>query len=163
MTDDATNYLNSPLPGCEHPPAVAWGDFAEMLDQERYRVPAVDEESAYMLRELSICFRRARADVHQLHRAARMLRELSQLWGRHHGPGWLLTPRAEQALTMRLAAEAADDPTAALWHKEPAEAADDDGPASLWFDDADQAAAERAHMSQVEGQAMAEHDEEEPW
>jgi hypothetical protein len=99
MPDDTANYLNSPLPGCGDPAAPTWGDFAEMLDQERYRVPAVDEESSYMLRELSLCFRKARADQEQLRRAARMLRELSQLWGRHHGPGWVLTPKAEEALS----------------------------------------------------------------
>lgn len=96
--DDAINYLNSPLPGCE-PPAATWGDFAEMLDQERFRVPMIEEEAGYMLKELALCFRRVRADQEQLGRAARMLRELSQLWGRAHGPGWLLTPKGNHALT----------------------------------------------------------------
>lgn len=104
MSDDTVNYLNSPLPGSE-PPAATWGDFAEMLDQERFRVPMIEEEASYMLREITMCFRKARADAEQLRRAARMLRELSQLWGRHHGPGWAAHPaaypfKAEQALTV---------------------------------------------------------------
>jgi hypothetical protein len=118
---DSENYLNSPLPGCE--PAPAWptvADLADLLMQECAQIPQDDVEARYMLRELEHCLRRGRADQEQLARFGRMCRELSRLWSRHHGPGWLLTPKAEQALDVaehadvlrqrqELAADAGDD------------------------------------------------------
>lgn len=96
MTDhDATNYLNSSL--CEPPSPAKLDDFADLLERKRVRL-AGDDEARFMLQTLELCFRRGRADFDQLHRAAGILAELSQLWSRHHGPNWVLTPKAEQVL-----------------------------------------------------------------
>jgi hypothetical protein len=97
---DADNYLNSPLPGCAPatPARPSVGDLADLLELERFRSIPADDEGRYMLQELEGCLRKALREPEQLERVARMLAELARLWGRHHGPGWLLTPKAEQAL-----------------------------------------------------------------
>jgi hypothetical protein len=97
---DADNYLNSPLPGCAPatPARPSVGDLADLLELERFRSIPADDEGRYMLQELEGCLRKALREPEQLERVARMLAELSRLWGRHHGPGWVLTPQGEQAL-----------------------------------------------------------------
>jgi hypothetical protein len=141
---DADNYLNSPLPGCAPatPARPSVGDLADLLELERFRMLSEVrdvEEARYMLQELERTLRQALREPEQLERVARMLAELSRLWGRHHGPGWVLTPQGEQALTVAEAvgrldgtirppvdeAEAAD---VRQQRQELAAAAGDDGP-----------------------------------
>jgi hypothetical protein len=124
MTDDTTNYLNSPLPGCapQASPEGPLSDLIGLLEMELDGGTLTEDTNAggfYMTREVMNVLRRGQAGERaQLARAARMIRALAELWGFRRGgslsdtafmtlggfslaadAGWSLTEKGTEALT----------------------------------------------------------------